>query len=501
MTSEHDAFTSYAHIDNVPLVEGQKGWVANLHRLLETKVAQRLGRPAKIWRDPKLAGNDVLDDALLARLRESLALVAVLSPAYLNSEWCLKELDEFCKAARDQGGLTIAEKSRIFKVIKTPVQLTDVPPELQSLIGYKFYKRDSDTGRVIELDEQLGQEERDFWLKFGDLVHDLCELIQIADGSTADDPPTATQQAVFLAETTRDLGDERDAVKRDLQQQGYLVLPTRELPRAAQEAEAAIRADLQRCRVSVHMIGRTYSLVPEGGLQSLIELQNDLAIERGEQARFSRLVWIPRSMKVADERQQKVIDRLRMDQRIQEGADLLETSLEELKTAISNELTPKRRSRKRPTRTPEAAAVQVYLQYDSRDTDVVTPWADFLFRDFEVIPPVFSGDEADLRLDHEENLRNCDGVLILYGSGSELWLRRKLAELQKSAGYGRAKPTPEVAICLIPPRTPEKTRLRTHRARVIPQWDGLSTDLLDPFVADLKARGEEPQRDGTGDTV
>jgi hypothetical protein len=203
---------------------------------------------------------------------------------------------------------------------------------------------------------------------------------------------------------------------------------------------------------------------------------------------------------VADDRQQKVLDRLRMDQRIQEGADLLETSLEDLKTAIASTLRPRKDRQTRP-RAPEAASVQVYLQYDSRDADAVTPWADFLFKEFEVIPPVFAGDEADLRLDHEENLRTCDGVVILYGSGSELWLRRKLAELQKSAGYGRVKPQPEVAICLIPPQTPEKARLRTHRARVIPQWDGLSPELLHPFVADLKARGEDPQRGGTGDTV
>ena len=33
-------------------------------------------------------------------------------------------------------------------------------------------------------------------------------------------------------------------------------------------------------RMSIHMIGRHYSLVPEGGVTSLLELQNDLAIER-----------------------------------------------------------------------------------------------------------------------------------------------------------------------------------------------------------------------------
>ena len=53
MNFEGDAFISYAHLDNVELIEGGKGWVTNLHRALEVRVAQLLGKPSHIWRDPK----------------------------------------------------------------------------------------------------------------------------------------------------------------------------------------------------------------------------------------------------------------------------------------------------------------------------------------------------------------------------------------------------------------------------------------------------------------
>ena len=65
---------------------------------------------------------------------------------------------------------------------------------------------------------------------------------------------------------------------------------------------------------------------------------------------------------------------------------------------------------------------------------VIGPWADFLFNHCEVIHPVFNGDEAEVREYHEENLKTCQGALIFYGAGNEVWLRRKLRELQKSAG-------------------------------------------------------------------
>jgi hypothetical protein len=78
-------------------------------------------------------------------------------------------------------------------------------------------------------------------------------------------------------------------------------------------------------------------------------------------------------------------------------------------------------------------------------------------------------------------------VLIFYGAGNELWLQRKLRELQKAPGYGRTKPRPAVGVCLIGPRSPDKERFRSHDALVIPQWDGVSLPALQPFIAQLKA--------------
>ena len=126
----------------------------------------------------------------------------------------------------------------------------------------------------------------------------------------------------------------------------------------------------------------------------------------------------------------------------------------------------------------------------ARDGALLGPWVDGLFdQHLEVIQPLFEGDESDIREYYEENLANCDGVLILYGSGNELWLRRKLREVQKAAGYGRTKPQPPVAICLVGPRTPEKERFRTYEATVVPYWDGFALDPLRPFIAQLKAGG------------
>jgi hypothetical protein len=167
---------------------------------------------------------------------------------------------------------------------------------------------------------------------------------------------------------------------------------------------------------------------------------------------------------------------------------LLETPLEDLRTLIGAWLkSADKPAQKAPAAPPErGSSPQLYLIYDQRDETAITPWADFLFKDFEVIRPVFEGDEAEIREYHEENLRSCSGALIFFGAGNECWLRRKLREVQKSAGYGRTAVKPVVGICLIAPRTPEKERFRTHEATLIPQWDGLSPDALQLLVTRLK---------------
>jgi hypothetical protein len=504
-----DAFISYAHLDNQELVEGRKGWVANLHRALEIRVGQLLGKTPHIWRDPKLQGNDFFAETLVDRLKRVAVLVAVVSPRYIRSEWTRKELEEFWKAAETQGGVRFADKARIFKVLKTPVPVASQQPELQGLLGYEFFRIDAESGKVRELDEVFGADaQREFWLKLDDLAHEICALlerIEVADGGAA--PAPAERGTVFLAETTSDLREQRETIRRDLLQQGYTVLPAAPLPAIAAEACAAIRTDLAVSQMSLHLMGRTYSVVPEGASESLVELQCNLARERAGDGEFSRLMWIPQGLEVQDERQRQVLERMRSDPRMEEGADLLETFLDDFRTLVQQRLEARRAPAPPPAvvTTPAPAATapaaapapapastvpSVYLIYEQRDAAAAAPWGDVLFeRDVEVLHPIFEGDESDVREYHEDNLRTCDGVVIFSGTAGEAWLRRKMRELQKSAGYGRTGPAPALAICFVEPKTPEKERFRTHDGIVIRAWER-EADPLAPFIARLRgARG------------
>lgn len=496
MEFDSDVFVSYAHIDDQALVEGQKGWIANLHRALEIRLAQLLGKEPRIWRDPKLQGNDVFSDKLIDRLNRVGLLVSVLSPRYVNSDWCTRELREFFSASQGSGGVRIGDKLRVFKVVKTQVPRDQHPEELQEVLGYDFFVVDPETGRPRELSQASGPEDsRQYWARLDDLAHDMTEALTLLSAGTgpapAADPAGPDQPTVYLAETSFDLKTERDAVKRELLGHGYKVLPDRPLPLVGPEAGEIIRQQLEQCRLSVHLVGRNYGIVPEGATESLVVLQNETAIERGAEE-FSRLIWMPPDLATDDERQRKFIESLHVDPRIQEGADILETPLEDFKSAIHRKL--------RAPEPEEASGDEIedgfdadddlrriYLICDQRDLDHTLPLEDYLYdMGFEVVVPVFEGDEAQIRKDHEENLVVCDAVLYYYGAGNELWLRRKLREMQKSAAFGRTKPLRGKAIYVALPETPQKRRVRTREAIVIPQQQAFDPAALEPFIRQLQ---------------
>jgi hypothetical protein len=67
---KHDIVISYAHIDNQPLLEGERGWVDDLHKTLAVRVAQLFGQEPDIWRDPQLPGNDDFAENITLQLPE-----------------------------------------------------------------------------------------------------------------------------------------------------------------------------------------------------------------------------------------------------------------------------------------------------------------------------------------------------------------------------------------------------------------------------------------------
>jgi hypothetical protein len=494
---DKDILISYAHIDDEALMEGDKGWIENFHRSLEIRLSQLLGYKPKIWRDPKLSGNDYFGDEIVDQFPKIALLISILSPRYINSEWCTKEVNEFINACKLNIGIRVNNKSRIFKVVKTPVDIEDHPEPIKGLLGYDFFQIDPQTGRSQEFNKMFGAEsELAYWSKLNDVAHDIKELLKSikpeSSNSYSDNAraPDENQLKVYLAETSYNLTEFRENIKRELQEHGVLVFPDKSLPLIANEFRKSVNEMIESSDLSIHLVGNKYGIVPEGTNKSTIVLQNEIALDVSQQKNMKRLIWLPPDLIPEDKRQIDFLEHIKSSEEVQTGAELLESSIEDFKFTMLQHLNDLKESKANPLQESKeinatdaiAGPKLIYLICDQRDLDNIAELEDLLFNEgYEVITPIFDGEENQVRLDHQENLKTCDAVLIYYGEGNELWMRSKLRELLKIAGYGRTSPLQTKGVILAGPKKEYKARVRAHNTIIIDCTEGLSKEKIQPY--------------------
>jgi hypothetical protein len=256
---------------------------------------------------------------------------------------------------------------------------------------------------------------------------------------------------------------------------------------------AAVREYLDRSRLSVHLIGEHYGVIPEMEPElSVVRLQEELAVERGDDAGFSRLIWMPPGLSPADERQQNFVADLQNCFTSRNGSELLQVKLEDLKTIIQTKLALK--AKPAVAVSQEAQAIHLYLIADRQDMDAARPLLDHLLDlRYEAVLPLAEGSQAEILEDHKQNLLLCQGVLIFQGRAGEAWLRMKQRELIKLPGYGRTAPLMGKAIYISGPESQQKDLFRTNEALVIRNYGTFLPSSLSPFLAQMsKGQGTSP---------
>ena len=510
MSYEHDLFISYAHIDNQPLTAEQQGWVTRFHATLAAQLSMRLGSVAHIWRDDKLRGNDVFTDEIVQQFGRTALLVSVLTPRYLASDWCRRELTAFCDEAARSGGLAPGNKARVFKVVKTPVaDQATLPQQVRDTKGYEFFT-DCD-GAPLELDPVFGVRFSEAYFRMvGVLAWELAQqlkTLQADPAQAANDaaPAAAAGPQVYLAECSADRREARAMLEAELKLHGLRVLPDRPLPR---DDEARYVADsaamLARCALSIHLVGGVYGAVPDGqGDKSITVLQNELAARQCRQGQLTRLIWLPEATTSTQPQQQAFIRSLLEDDEAQFGADLLTGDIEQLKAAMHATL---KKLAQPPPPPPVLLAVDdgsgqpaplVYLLCDERDRKATVPLRRWL-RDqgVTVALPAFEGGAAAVRQANEHLVASCDALLLFYGAGDEAWKRTTDSELQKRRGQRVAAVVP-LFTWLDGPATPDKDDLADLAdVGLIDARSGFDPALLAPLRAALAQR--RPAATGQG---
>jgi len=473
---EHDVFLSYAHLDNVPITRGETGWADELAKKLRTEISQRLGsKDFRLWIDHSLDGNRPITPDIMTAISRSATLLVIMSPSYLNSEWCAKERAAFLELVGDRVG-----PGSVFVVFARKVDRTDMPAEIGDLQGYQFWIDDREAGA----DRPLGMSDRTektYISKILQLSHDLGEHLRRLRANEGRSEARLLHHVsepsagpyVFVARTTEDLEEKEEELKGYLSQAKVSVLPQTWYPQTDRTSfEEAMRRDLARCKVFAQVLsssrGRDLGFVP--GTRPP-QLQYDIAAGAG----IAVKQWRDRQLDVAEVRDP--------DHRaLLEGAQA--SGFEEFKRAVLDEAFREPEVRRS---TSASANVMVFVNADPADRQLAeTVGKALMAHDVECYLPLASGSPEAIRRDLEENLGSCDGVLLIYGASDAGWIRNQLRQGRKIISQ-RARPLAALAVYEGPPVPKDDLSVAIPNLIQINCRNGFATSELKPFVDSLRS--------------
>lgn len=134
-----DVFISYAHVDKI--------WIDNFTLNLEQKVNQYIGKAdnQRIWKDNRIEANASFSSEIMQSLQSACCLVVCLSPGYLASSWCLRELSAFKDKSENA--------SSIFCVELDQLSFDEKPQVLTETLNYRFWYEDALSKRTYPLSQ------------------------------------------------------------------------------------------------------------------------------------------------------------------------------------------------------------------------------------------------------------------------------------------------------------------------------------------------------------
>lgn len=478
---EHDVFVSYAHVDDQPFIEGgaglgrSSGWVSTLVRHLKNEMAQKFGRSdaVSVWFDShNLRGNHRLIDEIAARLERAGIFVAILSPGYIASQWCLDEARLFAQGCGGDPG------RRLFVIEKAPLDGEAAPPACAGRRAYRFWYIDrAEQPRTFAI-PQPHADEIDYFRQIEDVARDLRDLCRALRGNQANAPAPAASASVglgpgaaevFLAEVTDDLEFKREEVRRYLEQQNVPVLPELSYPLGRAEFAAALDGDLANSRLFVQLLGPMPGKRPRDVPDGYGWLQLEGARRRG----LPILQWRSPDLDltaIAWPRHRELL----------ELETVQATSLESFKRAILAALAPPPAP---PPRRDTGPRPLVFLNTEPRHRAIAADIRGAIGNRAVWAEPLFEGPAETVREDLEQNLIDCDAMVMVYADNPG-WARAQLRNFHKLAPR-RDRPVRVIPVIDAPPEQKPEIGFFLPEMVMIDGRSGIGPDVLGRLSASL----------------
>jgi len=461
-------FISYAHTDNEKPQDVRQGWVDRFYETLSIELRQ-LGLDINFWRDARdMSPNDFFDERIFSAVEGSAVFVAVVSPTYPKRPYCLRELNHFVS----RPGIEPQEAAqRIVKVLKSPLdpgdQDKDLPLALQRREGFKFYRFDRQSNRVVRFWRSDGTPTHDeYWDRMYEIAVEIARHIRSkhAPASPAHDKDTAL--TIYLAEPSADNWSVHRTVRAELERElNARVLPECELPRTEIEAVQVIDEALAKSCVSIHLLGETAGYVPDGTSNiPITQLQMGRAARQAQdRGSFHRLIWASPDLQVKGDQQADFLRRLESGEALLPTDELVRESVEHFKNAAIDLI--RKSSVAFEERRTSSNLSTLFLIYRQEDEATAQVYRDLLLEQgIEVLRPEFDGSEKECRAAFEFAASVTDAAIVCCDTAQEYWVLQVLRQLDDWSALGRAAPIRSKLVLLAGSPSSRKASFRSQLA-------------------------------------
>jgi hypothetical protein len=232
-------FISYARADDLqpPFDRTTLGWVTFFCENLRFELTNVGVHRADLWVDRyKIEPAEKFTTKIAEALAKARLILPILSPNWIQREWCQKEVISFIELHDDQD-------DDIVLVKKLDAPDSDIPAPLRNREGYEFFVKEP-TGTVREFYWRGLQDEA----AYNSQVRRVAEWIAqrfITESKQEKATVPRKGRKVYLAAPADEMRDAWRRLANDLEGAGYDVLPVDgRLPDTAAKAEEAVRAAL-----------------------------------------------------------------------------------------------------------------------------------------------------------------------------------------------------------------------------------------------------------------
>jgi hypothetical protein len=421
-------FISYARKDNQPL--GGDGFVTFLRDRLREQLVD-LGAPdLKLWLDTSnIDETDSFAPILEEQIVASSLMIVVMSPNWLTSEYCKREVERFTQRWRGEGEESVRGR---FKVVrKRPNDRTTWPTILQGQEGKAFFAGDLNNPTETEIAYYWNGKMRDedaYLSRVRELAGIIIREFRHRSESPSEPspspptlPPKPAVQTVYLARPAIDMAKAYERLSRELTGRDYAVVPDRDIPTDG-TAVAFVDAALAQASVCVHLLGVKAGYTPEEDVSPIVKLQLERAALRAKAApkALRRIIWAPKILDrdtpdAAPTAEREPVDVLKLFGERLDGdkvdGQVLSKFVEFLAQNLSVSDPPP------PVDATDGAGglPTVYLCHEAADVEFALRVAGLLSeKQVEPLIKLFDGPPEEVEALHHRRLKECDAVAVCW---------------------------------------------------------------------------------------